>query len=208
MVRKPLKGQSLEVLLCPGPDCPNVSADLRLVEARVLWALDAWLAGYALHAAADAAGRDALPPALRAALRRTDGELARVAAQTEAAHDLLEQGVYSAETFRARQKTLSEKAGALKRARAAILAELDAPQSKAPALSSEATTISQAYARAASMQAKNDLLKSVLARGEYVKTARGYRGKAAPFTLTLHPRLPRLSTMDNNTVPTNWPIGK
>jgi DNA invertase Pin-like site-specific DNA recombinase len=208
MVRKPLTEKSVEVLLCPGPGCRNVSADLRLVEARVLWALDKWLTGCALHGAADAAGGDPLPSALRAALRRTDEALARVAAQTGSAHDLLEQGVYSAETFSARQKALAEKAHALERAKAAILAELNAPPSGTRALPPQAVTISQAYVRAASIQAKNDLLKSILARVQYVKAARGGRGKTAPFTLTLHPRLPRLSTADKNAVPTNWPIGK
>jgi site-specific DNA recombinase len=208
MVRKPLKGKSVEVLLCPDPGCPNVSADLRLVEARVLGTLDKWLTGYALHGAADAAGNDALAPALRAALRRTDEALARAAAQTDSAHDLLEQGVYSAETFRARQKALAEKAEALERAKANILTQLDAPRTGTRALHPQAVTLTAAYANAASAQAKNDLLKSVLARAEYIKTARGGRGKTAPFTLTLHPRLPRLSTTDKNAVPANWPIGK
>lgn len=215
MCRKPYKNAP-DALVCPDTACANVSSELRLVESAVLRSLKTWLRGYRLHAeAADDKAPSAAEAAAGSALRRIGEDLARLRAQCAAAHDLLEQGVYDAETFSKRKKALQGQTEELQRQNKALRRQLQVARARETArrdLRARAEDIAAAYTLAPSVMSKNSLLKSVVQRIDYYKAVRGGNGRArvykGAFELVLYPRLPDRIVTDNNAAPKNWPTGR
>ena len=215
MCRKPYKNAP-DALVCPDTACANVSSELRLVESAVLRSLKTWLRGYRLHAeTADDKAPSAADAAAGSALRRIGEDLARLRAQCAAAHDLLEQGVYDAETFSKRKKALQGQTEELQRQNKALRRQLQASRARETArrdLRARAKDIAAAYTLAPSVMSKNSLLKSVVQRIDYYKAVRGGNGRArvykGAFELVLYPRLPDRIVTDNNAAPKNWPTGR
>jgi site-specific DNA recombinase len=215
MCRKPYKNAP-DALVCPDAACANVSSELRLVESAVLRSLKTWLRGYRLRAGAKGdTGPAPVEAAAAQALRRIGEGLARLEAQRAAAHDLLEQGVYDAETFEKRKEALLEQTEELRRQETELRRQLQAARARETALRdrrARAEDIAAAYALAPSVMSKNSLLRSLVERIDYYKAVRGGNGRArvfkGAFELVLYPRLPDRILTDNNAAPKNWPTGR
>ncbi len=189
MQRRPYGNGRPPALICPAPGCGNVGAELALVEARVLEALEGWLGGYRLDwdsAAPSAAGEQ------RRALARMDRELAALEVQRERLHDLLERGVYGEDTFWERRRSLAARARQLQADRDALAEALDGERG-CQALPSPPPDLPELYRQLPSPGAKNRLLREVLEKAVYTKDASGRWGHPDAFTLRLYPRLPRLT---------------
>ena len=121
MQRRPYK-EGGAALICPNPDCDNVSADLSTVEARIIAALRPWLDGWRLSGTENAGVQDerAFRAVRRQAAARLEREIAALETQRDNLRDLLERGLYDAETFQERGRVIAERLERAKRDRAAL----------------------------------------------------------------------------------------
>ena len=164
-----------ECLICQKRGC-MVSSSLPLVEKAVLRTLRERLSGLSLTA------ENSRKPGQnenREIRKQIIEERRTVNRQTERLHDLLEQDVYTVETYCTRQKALTEKLEQLEKAEKKILSEAQEPN---PNLQYTAIkNILELYA-AADRQEQNELLKSVVGRILYDKQK---GAKPGEFHLTI-----------------------
>lgn len=191
MVRRPYSREYPDTLMCPTSGCGNVSSRLALVETQILTALAAWVDGYTLSwEDAATAKTDTLSTVNRSALRRLEVEIDSLRKQRGSLHDLLEQGIYDADTFHDRLHDISERLNRAKVSHQALSGTLplvDKRRSQTPATQS----ILYTYSLLPTPKAKNDLLKVILEKVVYRKE-RGEPWHRTPdtFELTLYPKLP------------------
>lgn len=196
MVRRPYQSGRKETLLCPHNYCSTVASDLDAVEASLLDALSSWLHTLELeaeHNAPSSQNSDPTSP-LRAQLAALDKEHTKLAAQEQRAYELVEQGVYSTDTFLSRSKAISDKQAANRALSAHLsdeLARLERQQAAHSQLIPSIRQVLGSYSKASSPKEKNDLLKSVLQKVVYTKSKRNNRyNTGGDMRLQLFPKLP------------------
>jgi site-specific DNA recombinase len=178
-------------LICPNRACGNISAPLSAVEEKLITALSLWLEGYRLDFSA-CAPVSACSPVLEKALNNALRELDTLKAQMSNAHDLLEQGVYSAELFAARSDSLSVR---IEKAKEKI--ETISEQIAKQPLRYDKTKLPKKagalcrYQNLKSAKDKNDILRLFVSRVEYRKSGQNTKGGGLNpnFELFVYPKL-------------------
>jgi site-specific DNA recombinase len=202
MVRRPYHQKHLpDTLMCPAAACPNISVQLSYVEERLLQDLEAWLKEYKLNWGLEdkkRANHDRPADLKQKAVKKLDEELKTLATQLDNLHDLLEQGVYSTDTFLERSRLLGGRITAAQKDRQALLDELHWEQARDESqkvIIPKVEKILELYRATDDPALKNELLHEVVSKAVYTKTAKGHwsRGGMAVFELTLYPKVP-LST--------------
>lgn len=195
MVRRPYyKNCRPDTLLCYSTACPNVSSDLYLVENRILEALGMWLQEYKVRwqTGQERPSGSSLKAA-RGMLKKAAQELGELEKQKGNLHDLLERGIYDADTFASRNRDLSgridlarQRVGALE---AEIAQEIERDESRRVIIP-RVEHLLTVYNEIPSPAEKNALLKEVLEKVVYFKEDHGH-GHRIPedFKITLYPRL-------------------
>ncbi len=107
-------------------------------------------------------------------------ELRRAGRQLERLHDLLERGVYDADTFLQRRDALNAKAGELRRLISERKKLLEKPRSADPPADRERLLTALDLYEAGGPAVRNALLKALVERIIYYKTEKGSR---APFSV-------------------------
>jgi hypothetical protein len=199
MSRRPYQSGYPDTILCAIPECSNVSSHFSIVENRVIEALKEWLQGYKLDWNLDTAPKKKATknPQLelrRKALKQADTEIEILNAQIGKTHDLLEQGIYDTNMFLDRTRELGERKRQAEFDRAALEEDLEIEQMREESrinIVPKVEHLIAVYHELPTPQAKNDLLKDVLERIEYIKE-RGNRwhGSTDDFELAIFPRLP------------------
>lgn len=212
MVRRPYpNSSSADVLMCPAASCDNVSSSLEQVESRILEALRGWLAQYQLsYTPKKSSDAEELTEFKKKALLNTQSELKKLKKQRESIHDLLEQGVYSADTFLDRSRNIAGRMDEIQKSIKQLEYEI---QQTGDAVQSEvipnAEQVLAQYDRAQTPAEKNRLLKSVIAKVVYTKTVNGrWHGQPDDFELILYPKLPGSGITDHSVEQKNSPILK
>lgn len=183
------------LLVCPNRVCDNVGAKYDVVEERLLQALGKWLADYRLEwSDTPPAEEQALIDLKDKSLRKTESDLETLRRQLDRTHDLLEQGVYDTDTFLARSRLLSDRIAAAEADISSLTAELEEDKKRAASrlnIIPKVEKLLEVYRELPSAQAKNEMLKEVLEKVEYVRLHRsGRNGPFDNFDLTLYPKLP------------------
>ena len=167
-------------------NCHNASADYDVVEKAVLEALRDWLKGYKVKidgiGFAEEIARD------KEQLARLEQEAEKIQAQMDKAYDLVEQGIYTLEIFKARHDRLTESKVEIEREKAAVSEELERLENNEAAQSNlipNTEELLESY-ELMTAQERNALLKAILRRIEYEKGADG------KIILDLYPMLPQL----------------
>ena len=180
-------------MICQYPGCPNVSADLPLILAKVRMSLQEWLEEYRLSIEGVHDKKPAGIEAAEKSVRRLEKELATLDHQLSKAHDLLEQEIYSVEIFLSRTQSISSRRQEL--------------QNQLDELQREADTYRQAVAGREKIIPKvenllnvfdstmdpaqlNQLLKEVIDKIVYTKARGGRHGDPSDFKVDLFMRLP------------------
>lgn len=182
-------------LICTTIDCPCVSSYVHLVEKRILTLLQAWLFQHEVqihspHKRKDACGRIR---ALDAAAASLEKELGTLRQQHSRLQDLLEQGVYDAETYFNRAHQLSERRKAKKEELSRVQSEIRELRLQAEQEENfvpRVRNVLELYGCAETPADKNRLLKSILAKVVYSRSEGGRWAPSDNFMLTLYPRLP------------------
>lgn len=183
------------LLMCPNRLCDNVGSKYEIVEERLLQALAQWLDDYRLE------WSDRLPSEEQAlidlkakSIRKAQSEVETLQKQLERTHDLLEQGVYDTATFLSRSRSITERINSANESIATLSAELLEDEARAASRKNiipKVEKLLEVYAELPSAQAKNDILKEVIEKAEYVKLQRsGRSGPFDNFELLLYPKLP------------------
>lgn len=182
-------------LRCPNRYCTNVSAPVYLVEQKLLDFLAAWLEQYRLQ------HENFMPPddsreTLKLSIGGIQKDLETARKQLDATYSLLEQGVYSVEVFTQRNAAITAVITDLEKQLAELKAQYDAANKIIHLRHSfipQVENVLDAYGRIDSAAGKNDLLRSVVERVEYLKTEPNRRGHRdnANFELKVWPRIPQ-----------------
>jgi hypothetical protein len=191
-----------DYIICHCPACDNVSAPYHFVEERLLTALQDWLGEYTLPWKIDIDGTetnkssaaDLLAKGLTKGLRTAETELAILQGQLGTAHDLLEQGIYTAEQFLDRSHSLAERISAAKKDIADLSDKLNtesACERHEALVIPSIEHLSDVYNELDTPAKKNELLKAVLAKAVYTKKVNGWRRGNAPdqFELVIYPKV-------------------
>lgn len=199
MQRRPYRGGEPEphkpTLLCPYTSCPNVSADLSLVEERILESLDDWLIDFRLEYERRAPAPSAASHKRKAA-DRLRSELSSLDKQLDNVHDLLEKGIYTTDKFLERSRLLADKIAAAKEQLSSLEAEIvldEAREKSRRDIIPKVERLLDVYETLPDARSRNELLHEVLEKVVYTKE-RGVRQGAKPddFEIVLYPKLPPL----------------
>ena len=197
MVRRPYMARNYpDTLLCPNRQCTNVSSQLSVVEERLLSLLDQWLTRYKIeiqNESEDAGDREL--QIKKQAVAQLQSDLEKLRTQQNKLYDLLEQGVYSTEIFLERSQRLTENIASSQAELEKMQDEIrnhEALRVQSQVFIPQVEKILEVYCLAENPKEKNDLLKQVLTKVVYKKTANGhYKGQQADdFDLILFPKLP------------------
>jgi len=180
-------------LYCATPGCPTVSSSLPEIENAILRALRFWLNGFSIPADSQPAAETADSSVFALTVRRK--QLNSLRAQLERAHELVEQGIYSPETYAQRSRLIRARIAQTQEILSRLVQENALPSARQarPDAIPKSTHVLDVYSLSRSAEQKNDLLKSILSRVVYKKTARLSSSSAAADgpVLTLYPLLPK-----------------
>jgi len=200
MTRRPYSGKYPDTLMCPLPECSNVSAFLESVEMRVLEALEEWLGEYKLQwGLGSAAPRKNTKnkshlDLKRKALDKISAELKTLGMQKSKLHDLLEQGIYDVNTFHSRTRELSGRIQQAESDLAAVDADIQLEEMREESrrtIIPKVEYLLDVYRTLPDAKSKNDLLKEIIEKVVYLKESGGrWHGSPDDFEITLYPRLP------------------
>lgn len=193
MARHPVPGGA--ILYCPNNICRSVSSKYDIVEARLLQGISDWLKDYRLMW--ETAQSDDITSAVEIkekAISKAKHDISTLEKQLARTHDLLEQGVYTTETFLERSRSISARIEQAKSDIASLVSEIEVDRIREESKKTiipKAERLLDVYASLPSAEDKNKLLKEVLEKAVYVKEKRSPRGSAGDnFELTLYPKLP------------------
>lgn len=190
MSRRPYQSGRQETLLCAYVDCHgSVASDLRDVEAALYEGLEAWLNNYRMEQT-ETAPVDTT--SIEDALIALDKEDRQLRGQEERAYDLVEQGIYSTETFLSRTRSIAARRKKIADQSATLRTEMDRLmrlQESRSQLIPQVEHVLDVY-WSANNKERNALLKSVLEKVEYRKTRRERWKGGGDMELTLFPKLP------------------
>ncbi len=193
MVRRPYRDEYPDMLMCAAPSCNNVSSQLVIVEDRILQKLSAWLHEYEIDIAVDE-NEDRESDLIRKTIIQLIGEIETLEKQVNKLHDLLEQGIYTTETFLNRSNVLSDKIKIIKSNKERLEIKLNEMAIKERGKAEVIPAIKKiinGYWKMKTPEEKNKVLKEVLGKAVYIKNASGrWHIKPDDFELVLYPKLP------------------
>lgn len=180
-------------LKCPGRYCDNISAPVYLIENKIISSLKMWLDDYKLNIQKN------IPVNITVTYVNSynvlEKEAAALKSQLEKTFDLLERGIYDDETFLERNKAIKAKIEECSQAMNK-LQELKDSEEKAMSFENSfipaVKNIVEGYGTIEDAGMKNELLKAVIKRIEYIKETKNTRRKRDidNFNLDLYPIMP------------------
>ncbi|MDQ0190727.1 recombinase family protein [Alicyclobacillus cycloheptanicus] len=191
MHRRPRYNRPHDQLLCVTPGCNTRGISFDSVEVRILNTLRQMLADFKFTYKQ---GRKRKNDGELVLCRRKANELQKsmeeLRVQRNNLHDLLERGIYDADTFLERNRVITERLEATERELSNVkerIADLEKRANQATDIHPRLVSVLKNYERALTAKEKNDLLKSVIERVEY--TRKQEWTKRDQFELTIHLRL-------------------
>lgn len=187
--RKPFK-KAQDALYCTDSMCETGSATLSSVEQHILEAIKQWLTEYKINYKNSKENKPAdETTVIKSSIKNIEKKKKTTETQLSNLHNLLEQGVYSIETFLKRSKTLNDELKEQENQLNKLHEQLNQIAKKTEACVNvipKFENFFQSYSKAQDAEIKNNLLKSVLARVEYYKPKNNKNGK---FDIIIYPRL-------------------
>ena len=167
-------------------NCHNVSSDYDVVEKQIISALREWLKGYRIKI--DTVGYANDIEALRNQNKKHTAELQKLNTQLDNAYNLVEQGAYTLEVFKARQEKLNASVAEIKAKiseNEITIARMEQSDNAKANLIPQTETLLASYDEM-SNEERNALLKEILKKIVYKKEANGQ------IEIDLYPRLPKI----------------
>lgn len=186
-------------LACPNRDCDNISAPVELIEQELIAILDKWISDYDVTFSNNDIQDDSA--ILKDSIAKKNAEINTLKEQMNKTYSLLEQDVYSLDIFRERQGIISESIIALEKEIETLSAQLDAHMSNQYAYTNflpRLQNVVDVYYKTDDIQKRNNLLKEVLEKVEFLKTTPNVKGckNLVNFELTVYPSIPKNSNQE------------
>lgn len=181
-----------DMLKCPNKDCDCMSSVLEDVEAALLDTLRLWLAEYKIKVASEQSSvKLSGGSSSEKAIKQLQQSMSTLKKQMDNLYDLLEQGVYTPDTFVTRSQVLTEKMAAVNHELAEVEARCDR-QARLHRSRFEIIPriehVLEAYPTLEDPREKNKMMKEVLEKAIYKKT-QGGRWIPSDMELLIFPRL-------------------
>ncbi len=196
MIRRPFKTDYPDFLMCPIPECKNVSSYLNKVENAILVSLEKWLLNYKLEISMldnDSSGIQI--EVKEKAIKSLNRQIEKLEKQMENLHDLLEQGVYTVDKFLERSRSISDRLSSVKNDKDEIeksISTISDNNKVKEDIIPKIERVLEVYKTTKSASERNELLKEVIDRIIYTKRTGGrWSGKEDKFKLDLYPRVPK-----------------
>ena len=195
MVRRPYGNGYPDTLICTTLGCNNVSSAMDLVESKLLEALQKWLDDYklkwqGLHNKKEPPGVDYKSKALL----RLETELQDLEKRRDQIYDFFERGIYTTEEFKERSRIIAEKIADISKDHSELLNQIE-KEKKLGALQKQVIPKFEkvlAEYKSCDTKEKNDILKEILVKVEYVKIVNGrWHNRPDDFELTIYPKIPK-----------------
>ncbi len=184
-------------LVCHSRYCANVSSPLPLVEKKVLAILNNWVGEYKIKWKNNEQGvyMKSDSEILKKTTEHIKKKIDTLKKQLDNMYDLLEQKVYTPEQFSVRYAAVSKRLEDAENEYKAALESRQKPDGESLCPEKFIPHIEQllkVYDALDSAAAKNEMLKTIIAKGVYTKEKSGaFRESSADnFTLILYPKLP------------------
>lgn len=197
MVRRPYTNGQPDTLMCAVTACDNVSSSLYVVEDMILEALKKQLHEYKLEVkniqknSSDSRREIEL---LQKSISKLDKEFETLKKQSDSLHDLLEQGVYTVDTFIERSKIVNEKKETNRKERALLEEKIqqfekynDAKINFIP----KVENLLKVYKMLNDPADKNRMLKEVIEKVTYIKIGNARWDHNPEIQLKIYPKLPK-----------------
>lgn len=187
---------SNNVLCCINTKCNNVSSKLDIVEKKILESLELWLVNYEEEINSVSTLKNTTDDIInikQTSLNKLKKELEEYNAKLEKIHDFLENGIYTVDVFTERrnkilesQKNTSVKYYEIQKE----LQEIEQTEKAKKNLIPQTKNVLTEYSKCNNIKKKNELLKSVIQRVEYLKKEKCYNKNSDPenFELLIYPK--------------------
>ena len=172
-----------------------MSSAFYLVEDALLTAIKEWIDGYEIKEEANKYDTSVLESKTKL-LEEQQKQLITYKNQLTKVFEAYENGIYDSDTFLNRQKTVSESISSTEEAIVRLNKEIANEReiiSHQEEIIPKAKKILEIYKTSDDVQLKNDLMKSILDKVVYTKTANGHfkDQRQDDFKLELFPKLPK-----------------
>lgn len=202
MFRRPYqKRGQVASLICQQKTCHNVSSPFPVVESALINAMQEWIDGYEIQEEQNTYDVDVLNSKILL-LDEYRKQIDGFNKQLNRIFESYESGIYDSDVFLARQKAVSAQISQTEQSIGSL--EKEIKQDKEFLASQEqliprAKKVLEIYKTSDDVQLKNDLMKSVLDKVVYTKTANGHfkDQRADDFKLELFPKLPKNKGLPN-----------
>ena len=189
MQRRNYRSGHIDGLICPKPHCKNIGSHLYLVEEKIIQGLNSILTEYELIIKNYKGDNNTNDSCNDSSLNIIEVELAKLHQQLNKAYDLLEQEIYDSNTFLERSKLLKDEINKLEKERKKIETTHKKKNiNKIKELIPNIKYVLNNYNDNLSAEEKNNLLKSIISRVEYLKVKKG-RGHEDDFTLRIYTKI-------------------
>lgn len=185
-----------DAIKCPNRYCDNISSPLYLVENVLINELRTWLSEFKVKwnvAKLDIPYAQAIKDK-EAAIQQTKQQLDKINEQRERIFTFLEQGIYTPEIFTERNKRLSDQIDKIENTIRMLERDLKILKEQADkneVFIPKAEHILDAYMQLKSAVAKNENLKEIVEKVEYIKTEPNRKGNRenANFRIRIYPKV-------------------
>lgn len=180
-------------LKCPGRYCDNISAPVGIIEEKIIYSLEIWLADYKLNIQKNEIKN--ISKTYKNSYTTLEKEAVTLKSQYEKTFDLLERGIYDDKTFLDRNKLIKSKIEECNMAMDKLM-ELEKKEKHMLSVENNfipvVKNIVDGYDTIKDISMKNKLLKAIIKRIEYIKETKNTRGKRDNdnFSLVIYPIIP------------------
>lgn len=184
MVLRNLRG--IDRIICINNKCDNISNRFDTLEKNIINELERYLENYSISITANE--KQDNKKTYEKQLNLLKQEIETLKKQKEKLYDLLERGIYTDDVFLERNKNIDDRIRKVSNALSAIDAELD--KCEMPKMKpKEIKKIIDGYKKTSDVKLKNELMKSILFKVEYIKKQKGN-----DFEVRIYPKIKSLNT--------------
>lgn len=196
MQRRPYKAKGWEpTLMCPNKDCDNISSKLCIVEEKIISSLKDWLKDYHLNYEEYAkTAKNKKISNYEESILNLRKELDIQNRKLSNVYDFFEEGTYSREMFSERCKIISSTITNIEANIKEFEKQIEIEEKKdegKKALIPKVENILDIYYSLQTAEEKNNLLKTIVKRVEYLKTEKAIKKDSNPtnFELDIYPNI-------------------
>ena len=188
---------SNNILCCTNTKCNNISSKVDIIEKKILDGLKIWLKDYQEeidNVSILQSNINDIITMKQASLKKIDKSLEECNTKLEKIYDFLEKGIYNISIFTERKNKILKEQNDLSSQYVALekeLSELEKTEKAKKDLIPKTQNILTEYNKCSSMKERNDLLKSIIKKVEYLKTQKCYNKNSNPenFELLIYPKI-------------------